>query len=155
MHMPLDWRVAQEPPDLVSSPLVVFTDYGTIKKVRAPLKQSSGSCLLEEIELFPERRQEHIRSLQILHSQSVLFVGLREHVAKVPLKRCQFYRTRRYGMPGRSPLGRQHGSPDPAGQISTQADGLGWEQSCHICRGSILPPTSSCQGEMHYSLFCN
>lgn len=51
--------------------------------------------MLEEIELFPERRPEPIRSLQILHSQSVLFVGLREHVAKIPLKRCQFYRTRR------------------------------------------------------------
>ncbi|KFO38448.1 Semaphorin-5A [Fukomys damarensis] len=69
--------------------------YGTIKKVRAPLNQTSSSCLLEEIELFPERRREPIRSLQILHSQSVLFVGLQEHVAKIPLKRCWFYHTRR------------------------------------------------------------
>lgn len=74
---------------------ITFADYGTIKKVRAPLTQTSSSCLLEEIELFPERRREPIRSLQILHSQSVLFVGLREHVAKVPLKRCQFHRTHR------------------------------------------------------------
>lgn len=70
-------------------------DYGTIKKVRAPLTETSGSCLLEEVELFPERRGEPIRSLQILHSQSVLFVGLREHVAKILLKRCHFHRTRR------------------------------------------------------------
>uniref|UniRef100_A0A4X1T9N6 Sema domain-containing protein n=1 Tax=Sus scrofa TaxID=9823 RepID=A0A4X1T9N6_PIG len=74
--------------------IYLATDYGSIKKVRAPLTQSSGGCMLEEIELFPERRPEPIRSLQILHSQSVLFVGLREHVAKIPLKRCQFYRTR-------------------------------------------------------------
>lgn len=72
----------------------VFTDYGTIKKVRAPLSQSSGSCLLEEIELFPERKSEPIRSLKILHSQSVLFVGLQEHVVKIPLKRCHFHQTR-------------------------------------------------------------
>ncbi|KAB0369651.1 hypothetical protein FD755_018644 [Muntiacus reevesi] len=70
-------------------------DYGTIKKVRAPLTQTSGGCVLEEMELFAERRPEPVRSLRILHSQSVLFVGLREHVAKIPLKRCQFYRSRR------------------------------------------------------------
>uniref|UniRef100_A0A8C5KGN7 Semaphorin-2A n=1 Tax=Jaculus jaculus TaxID=51337 RepID=A0A8C5KGN7_JACJA len=74
--------------------IYLATDYGTIKKVRAPLNHTSGSCLLEEIELFPERRGQPIRSLKILHSQSVLFVGLQEHVAKIPLKRCQFYHTR-------------------------------------------------------------
>ncbi|EHH26394.1 Semaphorin-F [Macaca mulatta] len=73
--------------------IYLATDYGTIKKVRAPLNQTASSCLLEEIELFPERRREPIRSLQILHSQSVLLVGLWEHVVKIPLKRCQFYRT--------------------------------------------------------------
>lgn len=51
--------------------------------------------MLEEIELFPERQREPIRSLQILHSQSVLFVGLQEHVARIPLRRCHFHRTRR------------------------------------------------------------
>lgn len=75
--------------------IYLATDYGTIKKVRAPLSPVSGSCLLEEIELFPERRPEPIRSLRILHSQSALFVGLRQHVAKLPLKRCQFHRSRR------------------------------------------------------------
>ena len=74
---------------------VALTDYGTIKKVRAPLAPAAGSCLLEEIELFPERRGDPIRSLQLLHSRSALFVGLQEHVAKIPLKRCQFHRTRR------------------------------------------------------------
>ncbi|KAF4024515.1 hypothetical protein G4228_016444 [Cervus hanglu yarkandensis] len=74
--------------------IYLATDYGTIKKVRAPLTQTSGGCVLEEMELFAERRPEPVRSLRILHSQSVLFVGLREHVAKIPLKRCQFYRSR-------------------------------------------------------------
>ncbi|XP_008576333.1 PREDICTED: semaphorin-5A [Galeopterus variegatus] len=80
--------------DMLVHIIYLATDYGTIKKVRAPLNQTLGSCLLEEIELFPERRRESIRSLQILHSQSVLFVGLREHVAKIPLKRCHFHRMR-------------------------------------------------------------
>ncbi|XP_072663464.1 semaphorin-5A isoform X2 [Canis lupus baileyi] len=74
--------------------IYLATGYGTIKKVRAPLTPAAGSCLLEEIEIFPEQRAEPIRSLQILHSQSALFVGLQEHVAKIQLKRCQFYRTR-------------------------------------------------------------
>lgn len=80
---------------LLFSFLIALPDYGTIKKVRAPLAPAADSCLLEEIELFPEQQGQPIRSLQILHSQSVLFVGLQEHVAKVPLKRCPFYRTRR------------------------------------------------------------
>uniref|UniRef100_A0A8C0R5Y1 Semaphorin-2A n=1 Tax=Canis lupus dingo TaxID=286419 RepID=A0A8C0R5Y1_CANLU len=66
----------------------------TGRSLRAPLTPAAGSCLLEEIEIFPEQRAEPIRSLQILHSQSALFVGLQEHVAKIQLKRCQFYRTR-------------------------------------------------------------
>ncbi|MEE6465587.1 hypothetical protein FKM82_006602, partial [Ascaphus truei] len=70
------------------------TDYGTIKKVLAPISQNSSSCLLEEIELFPRGQREPIRRLQILHSQSVLFVGLHGHVIKVPLKRCLFYKSR-------------------------------------------------------------
>lgn len=73
--------------------------------MRAPLTETSGSCLLEEIELLPRRRREPIRSLLILHSQSALFVGLREHVAKIPLKRCPFHRTRRWAAPG-APDGR-------------------------------------------------
>lgn len=60
------------------------------------MNQTSSSCLLEEIELLPKSQREPIRSLQILHSQSVLFVGLQEHVIKVPLKRCLFYKTYRY-----------------------------------------------------------
>lgn len=75
---------------------IAFADYGTIKKVLAPMNQTSSSCLLEEIELLPKNQREPIRSLQILHSQSVLFVGLQEHVIKVPLKRCPFYKTYRY-----------------------------------------------------------
>lgn len=86
---------SSEATDPFPSHPIAFTDYGTIKKVRAPLNQSLGSCLLEEVELFPERRREPVRSLRILHSHSVLFVGLREHVVKIPLKRCQFHRTRR------------------------------------------------------------
>ena len=69
-------------------------DYGTIKKVLSPVNQSMGSCLLDEIELFPERRRQPIRSLLILHSHSELYVGLRDQVIKVPLMRCTFHKNR-------------------------------------------------------------
>uniref|UniRef100_A0A452VBN6 Semaphorin 5A n=1 Tax=Ursus maritimus TaxID=29073 RepID=A0A452VBN6_URSMA len=64
--------------DMLVHVIYLATGYGTIKKVRAPLSSDASGCLLEEIELFPERRGEPIRSLQILHSQSALFVGLQE-----------------------------------------------------------------------------
>ncbi|MGH0127262.1 UNVERIFIED_CONTAM: hypothetical protein FKN15_077011 [Acipenser sinensis] len=52
-----------------------------------------SSCLLDEIELFPSGQRQPIRSLQILHSQSILFVGLWDHVIKIPLMHCTFYKT--------------------------------------------------------------
>ena len=72
----------------------LFLDYGTIRKVLSPLNQSMGNCLLEEIELFPPRKRQHIRSLLILHSRSELYVGVRDQVLKIPLKRCNYHKTR-------------------------------------------------------------
>lgn len=69
-------------------------DYGTIRKVLSPLNQSTGSCLLEEIELFPARKRQPIRSLLILHSRSELYVGVRDQVIKIPLKRCSYHKGR-------------------------------------------------------------
>lgn len=69
-------------------------DYGTIRKVLSPLNLSTGSCLLEEIELFPPRKRQPIRSLLILHSRSELYVGVRDQVIKIPLKRCSYHKSR-------------------------------------------------------------
>lgn len=69
-------------------------DYGTIRKVLSPLNHSTGSCLLEEIELFPPRKRQPIRSLLILHSRSELYVGVRDQVIKIPLKRCSYHKSR-------------------------------------------------------------
>ncbi|KAG2458415.1 SEM5A protein, partial [Polypterus senegalus] len=91
--------------DMLYHIFYLATDYGTIKKVLSPLNQSTDSCLLEEIELFPPGKRQSIRSLQILHSKSILFVGLRSHVVKIPLMRCSFHKTYKLdntvsGMPG-------------------------------------------------------
>ncbi|KAG9347916.1 hypothetical protein JZ751_003933 [Albula glossodonta] len=80
--------------DMLFHIIYLATDYGTIRKVLSPLNQSTGSCLLDEIELFPPRKRQPIRSLLIQHSRSVLFVGVRDQVIKIPLMRCNFHKTR-------------------------------------------------------------
>uniref|UniRef100_A0A8C6P033 Semaphorin 5A n=1 Tax=Nothobranchius furzeri TaxID=105023 RepID=A0A8C6P033_NOTFU len=83
--------------------IYLATDYGTIRKVLSPLNQSTGSCLLEEIELFPPRKRQPIRSLLILHSRSELYVGVRDQVIKIPLKRCSYHKSREACVGARDP----------------------------------------------------
>ncbi|XP_059380512.1 semaphorin-5A [Carassius carassius] len=80
--------------DMLYHIIYLATDYGTIKKVLSPLNQTTGSCLLDEIELFPPKKRQPIRSLLILHSRSELFVGVRDQVIKIPLMRCNFHKSR-------------------------------------------------------------
>ncbi|MGH0133025.1 UNVERIFIED_CONTAM: hypothetical protein FKN15_035391 [Acipenser sinensis] len=89
--------------DMLFHIIYLATDYGTIKKVLSPLNNSMSSCLLDEIELFPSGQRQPIRSLQILHSQSILFVGLWDHVIKIPLMHCTFYKTRSACVGARDP----------------------------------------------------
>uniref|UniRef100_A0AAR2L3Q0 Sema domain-containing protein n=1 Tax=Pygocentrus nattereri TaxID=42514 RepID=A0AAR2L3Q0_PYGNA len=89
--------------DMLYHIIYLATDYGTIKKVLSPLNQTTGSCLLDEIELFPPRRRQPILSLLILHSRSELFVGVRDQVIKIPLIRCNFHKTREACVGARDP----------------------------------------------------
>nr|KAF6442212.1 semaphorin 5A [Rousettus aegyptiacus] len=110
-----------------------LNDYGTIKKVRAPLTETSGSCLLEEIELLPRRQREPIRSLLILHSQSALFVGLREHVAKVPLRRCQFHSTRSACIGAQDPYCGWDVAMKKCTSLEESLSMTQWEQTISAC----------------------
>ncbi|KAG5268744.1 hypothetical protein AALO_G00215970 [Alosa alosa] len=89
--------------DMLFHIIYLATDYGTIKKVLSPVNQSMGSCLLDEIELFSDRRRQPIRSLLILHSRSELFVGVRDQVIKIPLMRCNFHKNREACIGARDP----------------------------------------------------
>uniref|UniRef100_A0A8B9JHA4 Sema domain-containing protein n=1 Tax=Astyanax mexicanus TaxID=7994 RepID=A0A8B9JHA4_ASTMX len=89
--------------DMLYHIIYLATDYGTIKKVLSPLNQTTGSCLLDEIELFPPRRRQPILSLLILHSRSELFVGVRDQVIKIPLIRCNFHKSREACVGARDP----------------------------------------------------
>uniref|UniRef100_A0ABI7Z346 Semaphorin 5A n=1 Tax=Felis catus TaxID=9685 RepID=A0ABI7Z346_FELCA len=119
--------------DMLVHIIYLATDYGTIKKVRAPLAPAAGSCLLEEIELFPERRGEPIRSLQLLHSRSALFVGLQEHVAKIPLKRCQFHRTRSACIGAQDPYCGWDMVMKKCTSLEESLSMTQWEQSTSTC----------------------
>ncbi|XP_042809213.1 semaphorin-5A isoform X3 [Panthera leo] len=119
--------------DMLVHIIYLATGYGTIKKVRAPLAPAAGSCLLEEIELFPERRGEPIRSLQLLHSRSALFVGLQEHVAKIPLKRCQFHRTRSACIGAQDPYCGWDMVMKKCTSLEESLSMTQWEQSTSTC----------------------
>lgn len=73
--------------------LLVQSEYGTILKALATPNKNLQGCYLEEMELFPAGLREPILSLQILHSDRSLFVGLNERVLKIPLERCSTYST--------------------------------------------------------------
>lgn len=72
---------------------LVQSEYGTILKALATPNKNLQGCYLEEMELFPAGQREPILSLQILHSDRSLFVGLNERVLKIPLERCSTYST--------------------------------------------------------------
>lgn len=71
----------------------ISSEYGTILKALATSNKNLQGCYLEEMELFPPGMWEPILSLQILHSDRSLFVGLNNRVLKIPLERCSTYKT--------------------------------------------------------------
>lgn len=73
--------------------LVIQSEYGTILKALATPNKNLQGCYLEEMELFPPGVREPILSLQILHSDRSLFIGLSDRVLKIPLERCSTYKT--------------------------------------------------------------
>uniref|UniRef100_A0A4W3KBN0 Semaphorin-2A n=1 Tax=Callorhinchus milii TaxID=7868 RepID=A0A4W3KBN0_CALMI len=113
--------------------IYLATDYGTIKKVLAPVNESVSSCLLEEIELFPSDQREPIKNLQILHSHSILFVGLRDHVLKIPLKRCTFYKSRSSCVGARDPYCGWDLVLKKCTTLEESMSMTQWEQNISVC----------------------
>ncbi|RXM27703.1 Semaphorin-5B [Acipenser ruthenus] len=81
--------------DTLHHVMYIGTEYGTILKVLATSNKSLRGCFLEEMQLLPSGQREPILSLQILHSDRSLFVGLNGNVLKIPLERCSNYKTER------------------------------------------------------------
>ncbi|XP_036807640.1 semaphorin-5B-like isoform X1 [Oncorhynchus mykiss] len=83
--------------------MYIGTEYGTILKALSTTNKSMRGCYLEEMRLLPEGESEPIKSLQILHSDRSLFVGLSDRVLKIPLERCSSYKTERHCLDARDP----------------------------------------------------
>ncbi|KAG7463897.1 hypothetical protein MATL_G00181470 [Megalops atlanticus] len=83
--------------------MYIGTEYGTILKALSTANKSLRGCYLEEMQLLPPGMQEPILSLQILHSDRSLFVGLNKRVLKIPLERCSNYRTELLCLNARDP----------------------------------------------------
>ncbi|XP_060684257.1 semaphorin-5B isoform X1 [Hemiscyllium ocellatum] len=73
--------------------MYIGTEHGTILKTLSSDSKGLRGCYLEELQLLAASKQEPIRSLQILHSDRSLFVGLNGKVLKIPLERCFSYKT--------------------------------------------------------------
>uniref|UniRef100_A0AAV2JVD2 Semaphorin-2A n=1 Tax=Knipowitschia caucasica TaxID=637954 RepID=A0AAV2JVD2_KNICA len=73
--------------------IYISTEYGSILKALATPNKRLQGCYLEEMELLPSGLRQPILSLQILHSDRSLFVGLSDRVLKIPLERCSTYKT--------------------------------------------------------------
>uniref|UniRef100_A0AAQ5Y1P6 Semaphorin-2A n=1 Tax=Amphiprion ocellaris TaxID=80972 RepID=A0AAQ5Y1P6_AMPOC len=83
--------------------MYIGTEYGTILKALSTTNKSLHGCYLEELRILPEGKLGPIKSLQILHNDRSLFVGLDDRLVKIPLERCSSYPTERYCMEARDP----------------------------------------------------
>ncbi|XP_038570673.1 semaphorin-5B-like isoform X2 [Micropterus salmoides] len=113
--------------------MYISTEYGTILKALATPNKNLQGCYLEEMELLPPGVREPILSLQILHSDRSLFVGLNNQVLKIPLERCSTYKTETLCLEARDPYCgwdfRQH-------RCTTLEDSSNmsqWKQNITVC----------------------
>ena len=83
----------------------VQSEYGTILKALSTTNKSLQGCYLEELRLLPQGQIGPIKSLQILHTDRSLIVGLDDRLVKIPLERCGSYPAERYDPT--EPLARQ------------------------------------------------
>lgn len=98
-----DWRTATRKiqkknttVSLIYSVYLVQSEYGTILKALSTTNKSLHGCYLEELRPLPQGQMGSIKSLQILHNDRSLIVGLDDRLVKIPLERCSSYPTERY-----------------------------------------------------------
>uniref|UniRef100_A0AAY4BZR5 Semaphorin-5A n=1 Tax=Denticeps clupeoides TaxID=299321 RepID=A0AAY4BZR5_9TELE len=89
--------------DTLHHVMYIGTEYGTILKALATTSKSLQGCYLEEMHLLPPGVREPVLSLQILHGDRTLFVGLNDKVLKVSLARCSSYMNEQMCLDARDP----------------------------------------------------
>ncbi|XP_068165497.1 semaphorin-5B-like isoform X2 [Antennarius striatus] len=83
--------------------MFIGTEYGTILKALSTPNKSVHGCYLEELRILPEGKVSPIKSLQILHGDRSLFVGLDDQLVKISLERCSSYPSERHCVEARDP----------------------------------------------------
>ncbi|XP_044071688.1 semaphorin-5B isoform X1 [Siniperca chuatsi] len=113
--------------------MYISTEYGTILKALATPNKNLQGCYLEEMELFPLGVREPILSLQILHSDRSLFVGLNNRVLKIPLERCSTYKTETLCLEARDPYCGWDFRQRRCTTLEDSSNMSQWKQNITVC----------------------
>uniref|UniRef100_A0A3Q4M2W8 Semaphorin-5A n=1 Tax=Neolamprologus brichardi TaxID=32507 RepID=A0A3Q4M2W8_NEOBR len=113
--------------------MYISTEYGTILKALATPNKNLQGCYLEEMELFPSGVREPILSLQILHSDRSLFVGLNNRVLKIPLERCSTYKTETLCLEARDPYCGWDFRQRRCTTLEDSSNMSQWKQNITVC----------------------
>uniref|UniRef100_A0A6Q2XPY5 Semaphorin-2A n=1 Tax=Esox lucius TaxID=8010 RepID=A0A6Q2XPY5_ESOLU len=113
--------------------MYIGTEYGTILKALATTNKSLQGCYLEEIQLLPPGMREPILSLQILHSDRSLFVGLNNRVLKIPLERCSNYKTETLCLEARDPYCGWDRKQRSCTTLEDSSNMSQWSQNITVC----------------------
>ncbi|XP_035532434.1 semaphorin-5B isoform X2 [Morone saxatilis] len=113
--------------------MYISTEYGTILKALATPNKNLHGCYLEEMELLPSGVQEPILSLQILHSDRSLFVGLNNRVLKIPLERCSTYKTETLCLEARDPYCGWDFRQRRCTTLEDSSNMSQWKQNITVC----------------------
>ncbi|XP_030284446.1 semaphorin-5B isoform X1 [Sparus aurata] len=113
--------------------MYISTEYGTILKALATPNKNLQGCYLEEMELLPPGVREPILSLQILHSDRSLFVGLNNRVLKIPLERCSTYKTETLCLEARDPYCGWDFRQRRCTTLEDSSNMSQWKQNITVC----------------------
>uniref|UniRef100_A0A3B3DNZ7 Sema domain-containing protein n=1 Tax=Oryzias melastigma TaxID=30732 RepID=A0A3B3DNZ7_ORYME len=113
--------------------MYISTEYGTILKALATSNKNLQGCYLEEMELLPPGVREPILSLQILHSDRSLFVGLSDRVMKIPLERCGTYKTETMCLEARDPYCGWDFRQRRCTTLEDSSNMSQWKQNITVC----------------------
>ncbi|KAK5860652.1 hypothetical protein PBY51_022113 [Eleginops maclovinus] len=113
--------------------MYISTEYGTILKALATPNKNLQGCYLEEMELLPAGVREPILSLQILHSDRSLFVGLNNRVLKIPLERCSTYKTEMLCLEARDPYCGWDFRQRRCTTLEESSNMSQWKQNITVC----------------------
>ncbi|XP_041940594.1 semaphorin-5B isoform X4 [Alosa sapidissima] len=119
--------------DTLHHVMYIGTEYGTILKALATTNKSLQGCYLEEMQLQPRGLREPILSLQILHGDRMLFVGLRNKVVKIPLARCSAYQNQQTCLDARDPYCGWDQKQRRCTTIEDSSDMSKWSQNITAC----------------------